>query len=233
MDKHLSPRVPELLERYLGPTRRHHGQRKARLFSVCRDRRQATASGLTARYYCDALDAEVEALPNVFSRDRLDGGSRLLLAQAGCLAPVDTLLDLACGNGVLGLSGFKSGLARQVICADESAMAVASARANATRLFPQAGDAFHFHQGDGLTGYDGPQAQLVLCNPPFHLQHTVDDYAGRRLLEQCARHLPPGGHLCLVANRHLEYRSTLIRHFRRVDKLAQDARFCVWLAERG
>lgn len=232
MDKHLSPRVAELLERYIGPTERHRGQRKARMFSASRDEQEPPAESSAASYYCDALQAQLRALPNVFSQDRLDGGSRLLLAQLSRLEPADTVIDLACGNGVLGLAAFRSGLASELVLADESAMAVASARRNVADLFPDQGHRIHFHHGDGLAAYRGEAAQLIVCNPPFHLNHVVDEYAGKRLLEQCAQHLQPGGRLCLVANQHLDYLPTLRRHFHKVDKLARDNRFIVWLAER-
>ena len=233
MDKHLSPRVAELLEQYIGPTLRHRGQRKARLFSASRDQRSAAPGATLSRYYCDPLAAELQALPNCFSRDRLDGGSRLLLAQLRGIEPVSTLLDLACGNGVLGLAAFGMGLAQELVFADESAMAVASARLNASALFPSDSGAFSYWHGDGLADYAGPPLPLILLNPPFHLNHAVDDYAGRRLLEHCARHLRPGGHLYVVANQHLDYGPTLRRHFTRVEKLARDRRFVVWRSQRG
>ena len=112
-------------------------------------------------------------------------------------------------------------------------MAIASARLNVTRLAPGLQGRCVFHHGDGLLDYRGPMAELILCNPPFHLNHAVDEYAGRRLLTQCASHLEPGGRLCLVANRHLDYQATLRRDFRRLEKLAQDKRFIVWLAQRS
>ena len=230
MDKHLSPRVAALLEEYIGPTERHRGQRKARLFSACRDDRTGPAAAPPSSYYSEALAGELQSLPNVFSQDRLDGGSHLLLEQMPALAPASLVVDLACGNGVLGLSAFRRGLASEVLFTDESAMAIASARANATRLFPADSARFAFHQGDGLANYAGAAAGLILCNPPFHLNHVVDEYAGRRLLEQCARHLQPGGRLCIVANQHLDYLPTLRRHFNQVDRLARDRRFIVWLA---
>ena len=233
MDKHLSPQVAVLLEQYIGPTQRHSGQRKARLFSATRDDRKCALARAAPSYYCDALGAELSALPNVFSRERLDGGSRLLLAQLARLAPASAVLDLACGNGVLGLAAFKASVAPQVIFADESALAIASTRLNAGRLFPENSTAFAYCQDDGLENYAGPAADLILCNPPFHLNHAVDAYAGRRLLAQCARHLQPGGRLCLVANRHLDYLPTLKRHFQSVEKLAGDRRFNVLLARRG
>ena len=111
-------------------------------------------------------------------------------------------------------------------------MAVASALSNATRLFPQRLDRCSFHHGDGLLAYEGGPVDLILCNPPFHLNHTVDDYAGRHLLQQCATCLQPGGRLCLVANRHLDYLPTLKRDFQSVEKTAQNGKFIIWLATR-
>lgn len=232
MDKHLSPHTAGLMERYLGSTERHRGQRKARLFTAVTDpgRVAPSAPALWASYHCRAAGGDLRALPNVFSRDRLDGGSALLLEAMSGLEPVERLTDLACGNGVLGLAALASGLAGQVLFCDESAMAVASARDNVQRLQGARAALAGFHHGDGLRDYRGEQAGLVLCNPPFHLQHTVDDYAGRRLLTHAARHLAPPGRLCLVANRHLRYKPALLRSFRAVEILASDQRFTVWLA---
>jgi 16S rRNA G1207 methylase RsmC len=36
-----------------------------------------------------------------------------------------------------------------------------------------------------------------------------------------------------VANQHLDYLPTLLRHFGSVEKLARDRRFIVWLARLG
>jgi len=231
MDKHLSPRVASLLEHYIGPTQRHRGQRKARVFSCVKDQRLPAAVDATAAYYCEPLGAELIALPGVFSRDKLDIGSRLLLEQLDSLAPAHSVVDLACGNGVLGLGALQRGLCQTVTFCDESAMAIESSRRNALRLFRERSASFSFHQGDGLLDCPGTAAGLILCNPPFHLNHAVDEYAGRRLLAQCGAHLQAGGRLCLVANRHLNYLPTLKRHFQRVEKIAQNSKFIIWLAE--
>ena len=234
MDKHLSPHTASLLERYIGPTQRHRGQRKARLFQAVKvTATEALPVPGMSRYFCDALQARLGGMPNVFSREQLDMGTRLLLKQLARLSPVDRVVDLACGNGVLGLTAFNTQLARQVLFCDESAMAVASARYNAQQLFPREAEHFEFLHGDGLLDYRGTAAQLVLCNPPFHSQHTVDEYVGRRLLAQCGEHLAEGGSLCLVANRHLDYMATLRRSFDQVSKLASDSKFTVWLAQRS
>lgn len=232
MDKHLSPHTAAILERYIGPTQRHRGYHKARLFSAVRDERRAPEYSGTATYHCEALDAELCALANVFSREKLDMGARFLLEQLPTVAPAETLIDLACGNGILGLVALKQGVASHIAFCDESAMAVRSARLNASRIFPQDSSNISFFQGDGLIDYCGKPAQLILCNPPFHLQHTVDDFAGRNVLEQCSQHLQPGGRLYLVANRHLDYQPTLRRTFDRVEKFVSNARFNIVLARK-
>jgi 16S rRNA G1207 methylase RsmC len=231
MDKHLSPHTAALIERYFGPTTRHRGQRKARVFSARRNAQPAPAIPGWASYDCDVAGGSLYSLPNVFSRDGLDIGSRFLLQQLHLLQPAECGADLACGNGVIGIAALRHGLSRSMYFCDESAMAIASARDNAARLAPPA-TAVSFHHGDGLAGLR--QAfDLILCNPPFHLGHTVTEYAGRRLLAACASHLAPGGSLCLVANRHLDYGPTLRRHFRAAEQLAGNRKFVVWRALGG
>lgn len=233
MDKHLSPHTAHILERIIGPTLRHPGQRKARLFSAVRDDRTPPDGHETGTYYCEPLGAYLQGLPNVFSREKLDMGTRFLLEQLRQLTPVETVFDLACGNGVLGLVAVRWGLAQNAVFCDESAVAIASTQLNSNRLFPEEAHKFSFHHGDGLQGYPGEAAQLMLCNPPFHLDHTVDEFAGRHLLEQCHMHLAPGGQLYLVANRHLNYLPALRRRFHRVENIANNAKFNILLAEKA
>lgn len=239
MDKHLSPHTAATLERMIGPTQRHRGRKKARLFSVRRDPSlQPAPPALTQAYQCDTIGDTLVARPNVFSRRNLDAGSRLLLNYLPRLEPVEHCIDLACGNGVLGLSALQLGRARRLTLCDESALAIASAADNAARLFPtrtaNAGSTdIHLHHGDGLVGVATGRADLIVCNPPFHMDHTVDDFAGRRLIGQCGSALQSGGALLLVANRHLNYRGALHRHFSRVQQVAEDTRFNLLLARRS
>ncbi len=232
MDKHLSPRTASILERVFGPTQRHPGRNKARLFSATRNDRPAPQCPDMASYYCEPLVAELHGFPNVFSREKLDNGTRFLLEQLPRLAPSETVIDLACGNGVLGLAALKLGVAQRVVFCDESSMAIASAQHNANRVLPDAAHNISFHHGDGLQDYPCEAAQLILCNPPFHQEHTVDEFAGRHLLAHCSRHTEPGGYLCLVANRHLDYTPVLRGEFQRVEKFAGNSKYNILLARK-
>ena len=110
-------------------------------------------------------------------------------------------------------------------------MVTSAVHKNFHAAFGQSRDA-EFRVTDCLEGVAPDSQDLVLCNPPFHLGHTVDDYAGRRLLTQCARQLAPGGRLYLVANRHLDYSAALRRHCSSVERLAGDGKFNLWLGHK-
>jgi 16S rRNA G1207 methylase RsmC len=228
MDKHLSPRTAELIERHIGPTQRHRGQHKARLFSATRSALPPADYSGVATYPCPEAGGTVTVLANGFSREQLDIGSRLLLQYLPELPAVDTAVDLACGNGVLGLAALQQGLASQVYFCDESAMAIGAATSNCDTLQPEAH--VGFHHGDGLRHYAGPEPQLILCNPPFHSGHSVNEAAGRRLLRQACDTLSTQGSLCVVANRHLNYQGLLQRSFCNVTRPMQNRKFALYLA---
>ena len=227
MDKHLSPQTAAIMEKYLGPVTRHRGKRRARIFSAGKHAGTVIDPPPPPQYFCEALGATLTARANVFSGSSLDIGSRLLIEQLDKVEPGKSIADLACGNGVLGFCALRAGVGTDLTLCDESAMAIAAARDNAAAL--GLAKAVQFHHGDGFNGLE-QRFDRILCNPPFHLGHTVDDFAGRRLLAQCAQHLEPGGELYIVANRHLEYGSTLKRHFQSVERLAQDKKFVIWAA---
>ena len=231
MDKHLSPNTARLLEEHLGPTERHRGERRARFFTSRADPRGRTERDFKTHYHCAPLRADIVALPNVFSGDRLDVGSALLLDHWPGAGPARHVVDLGCGAGVLGLAA----AAEQpefLGFIDESALAVASAKRNMAALYPHYPGGVEFRQADGLLDYPFGQPDLVLLNPPFHDNHVVGEFVGRRLIRQAGRALASGGELWVVANRHLRYRTMLARAFDRVEQVAADRRFKLWRASR-
>ena len=233
MDKHLPRTLADTLEEFLGETERHRGERKARLFSVRVDKSCSATEVQGRQYFCEELGLQISSRPNVFSAAQLDIGTRALLEQMSRLPAVERVADLGCGSGVLGLAALQRNPQTVVDFIDESGLALASARDNVAALFPQCLARCGFHWADGFEDYGGKAPGLVLCNPPFHQQHAVDDYSGRRLLEQSARLLEDGGELWLVANRHLPYSKTLAQHFTAVDRLSETSKFIVWRAVKG
>jgi len=191
-------------------------------------------SGCWKGYRTGAMPAQVEALPAVFSRDKLDIGTAELLPlvapAAGRLPAGARVLDLACGNGVLGMSALASRDDIAVDFADVSSQAVASVRHNLESSgYLSRGTVHHCDAADLCQG----PYNLILLNPPFHEAGAVGDHIARRLFRGAARHLADDGRLLMVGNRHLGYHVTLRRYFRLVKQLSSSARFVVFEAQAG
>ena len=185
------------------------------------------AGAETAKTLC------VAALPAVFARDKLDIGTRVLLPHvtqaAAALAPGARVLDLACGNGVLGLAALAANSHLELTFSDVSSQAVISAAANAAREFPRS--TFSFRHADGISA-DGGEFDLILLNPPFHEGGVVGDHIALALFAAARRHLRPGGRLLLVGNRHLGYHRSLGRFFPQVRQPGTTPKFVVLEASR-
>ena len=229
LDKHLSPHTADTIEACFGPTERHRGRLKARLFTASRSDGLPNPVPFRVDYRLPSLPFPLTSGSNVFSPERIDRGTALLLPLLAGLKPVSNAIDLACGNGIIGLHLLQQERASAVLFSDESAMAIASARSNLPEEWRARADFVH---GDGVQDLEA-QADLVVLNPPFHIGHVVDEYPGRRLIRQAHGALRPGGQLLLVFNNHLRYHGLLRSLFVEVTELARDRRFTVLLARRA
>jgi 16S rRNA (guanine1207-N2)-methyltransferase len=174
---------------------------------------------------------QVDGLPAVFSRRKLDIGTRVLLpfvgqAAAG-LAQGSRVLDLACGNGALGLAALVQNPGLDITFSDVSSQAMLSARRNVEGSFPES--QAEFVHCDGWQRV-GAGFDLILLNPPFHEGSAVGDRIALTLFEQAAAALAPGGRLLMVGNRHLGYHRSLKQAFSGVAQLASTPKFVVFEA---
>ncbi|WP_285294975.1 class I SAM-dependent methyltransferase [Aureimonas altamirensis] len=146
--------------------------------------------------------------PGVFSWDRLDPGSRLLMEVLPPLAGKGA--DLGCGIGILSRHALRSDKVESLALLDIDRRAVDCARRNVTD--PRAS----FLWADALTEPLGP-LDFVISNPPFHAEGSESRELGQDFIRAARRALRKGGTLWLVANRHLPYEAVLAAAFRRVE----------------
>jgi 23S rRNA (guanine1835-N2)-methyltransferase len=227
MIKTLPSSVWKLLERLVGPTTTSLAKKKARLIFACLDVGLVVPpSPYPASYRLENTDYLISNHANVFSRDSLDIGTRFFLQHLPFRQDACNVIDLGCGNGLVGLIAAERCPAATVHFIDESFMAVASARDNFERAFNDRRVAT-FCVGDGLVEVESESADLILCNPPFHQQNTVGDQIAVSLFKQSKRVLRKGGELWVIGNRHLDYHSYLDRLFGAHSIIASNSKFVI------
>lgn len=246
MTRHIHNSTIELFERILGPSRTTLARRKARLIltDVAADL-QPTASPYPSSFVVDAdavADGTGEGLTvwnhaGVFSQRRLDIGTRFLLESLPPLEGPMQVVDLGCGNGVVGAVVARRNPRASVAFVDESAAAIASAQLTWDAAVGDAAQPpARFARADAgagpIDGIDDGSVDVVVLNPPFHDQQAVAVAAGRSLIAAAHRMLAPGGRLIVVANRHLGHHVTIRRVFGSNDVIASNAKFVVMGATR-
>jgi 16S rRNA (guanine1207-N2)-methyltransferase len=162
--------------------------------------------------------------PGVFSWDRLDPGSALLIAELPPLAGRGA--DLGCGVGVLARAVLASEAVSRLDLVDIDARAVAAARRNVAD--PRA----HIHWADADDGPELAKLDFVVMNPPFHERGDQDHQLGQAFIRRAYQALRSGGTLWMVANRHLPYEATLTERFGTVTRRADSGGYKVFEARR-
>jgi 23S rRNA (guanine1835-N2)-methyltransferase len=232
MTKHIHRSTLDLFAKIIGRTRTSLAEKKARLIFCQPDPNLRLPPNPWPKTY--TLNPGGEVVINhagVFAAERLDGGARLLLEHLPRRAGPQRIVDLGCGNGVLGVRAAIRSPNAEIAFIDESYRAVASAQATfRANLGPDR--MAHFVVGNGLFDLEkGAPAMvgfdLVLNNPPFHENHAINDATAWQMFVESRDALRPGGQLWVVGNRHLGYPAKLKRLFRNCDIIATSANFVV------
>ncbi|MFF7929919.1 methyltransferase [Streptomyces sp. NPDC007940] len=231
MVKEIHTSTLRLFERILGPTRTSLAEKKARLIHCTPEptlERPANPwpYGYTLPEGIGAASGRtVLNHAGVFCADRLDIGTRFFLQHLPDGRGSRRVVDLGCGNGVVGTAVALADPEAEVLFVDESFQAVASAEGT----YKANGVPGHaeFRVGDGLAGVPAGSVDLVLNNPPFHSHQATTDTTAWRMFTDARRALRPGGELWVVGNRHLGYHVKLRKLFGNSQLVASDPKFVV------
>ncbi|ELN9577963.1 MULTISPECIES: 23S rRNA (guanine(1835)-N(2))-methyltransferase RlmG [Enterobacter] len=216
----------ELFEKVLGPTTTTLAWKKARLINCT-----FAAPGLadapdTLSWKLEGTDWTIHNHANVFSRTGLDIGARFFMEHLPENLEGE-IVDLGCGNGVIGLTLLAKNPEASVVFSDESPMAVASSRLNVETNMPEALDRCEFMINNALSGVEPFRFNAVFCNPPFHQKHALTDNVAWEMFHHARRCLKINGELYIVANRHLDYFHKLKKIFGNCVTIATNNKFVV------
>ncbi len=232
MVKHIHKSTLALFEKHLGPCTTSLARKKARLIFTQIDMDRApVGSSSSASYTLENTQFEIHNHANVFSRESLDIGTRFFLAHLPCSEHYETIVDLGCGNGVVGLIASDMNPSAKLLFKDESYMAVDSAERNFRAAFGPEREA-EFEAADCLGEISAESVDLILNNPPFHQQNVVGEFVAWQMFQESLAALKKDGELWVVANRHLNYQNKLKRLFGNCSQVASNKKFVILKATK-
>ena len=216
-----------LFEKIIGPTSTSLAKKKARLiFSQFSEDLMVKPNPYPETYILDKNNWPILNHANVFSRAKLDLGCRFFIDHLPSSQSARDIVDLGCGNGLVGLMAAKLNPNAQLYFTDESFMAVASAKENFSHIFGDSTKAT-FHVDDCLSSKSANSADLILNNPPFHQQNAIGDFIALQMFNQAYQTLRTNGELWVIGNRHLDYKKKLGNIFKNCVQVTSNGKFVI------
>lgn len=269
MVKHIHTSTLKLFEKIIGTTKTSLATKKARLVFAKfeTDNKDVDKKDSASVYYKKTYpkifydltwDIHLSNHANVFGKDKLDIGARFMLEQLKKAPESQHILDLGCGNGVLGIIAQRLQSNSKLTFVDESYMAIDSARTNYQTACEDKHAEFLVSDGfskfdtlqderrkgskgenvdkDGIRGKEANNNKtnfdLILCNPPFHQQHAIGDHIAWELFKQSREYLCVNGEFWVVGNRHLNYHIKMKRLFGNCKNIAGNKKFVVLASKK-
>lgn len=236
MTKRIHMSTMSLFEKIIGPTKTSLAHKKSRLIFSEFDAAKKVSENpypdtYELGYRLDDVELELINHAGVYSREGLDIGTRLFIENLPADERYETIIDLGCGNGVLGLMAAIKNPSAKIIFTDESYMAVDSTIDNFMKIFGETRDV-DFLQTDCLYGVEEDSASLILCNPPFHQDNAITDDVAWQMFTESKEVLQAKGELWVIGNRHLGYHAKLKHLFGQCDVVASNKKFTLLKATK-
>ena len=220
MTRHFSPQLLQIAGLYFEEVTQSKAWKKSRLLTL---KKKKKFQPVKLIHEVSLNEKEIlQQYFGVFSAKHIDYASQFLIPHLTIKESDQTILDLACGNGVLSYVIRQQHPTADIHLIDDSFLAIESSKFNISD------DHTFFHHNDCLDEFEDDFFDLVVCNPPFHFEFSIDINISLELFEEVSRCLKPNGRFLLVANRHLNYKTHLVKIFEVVNILAENEKFVVY-----
>lgn len=164
----------------------------------------------------------LRSLPGVFSQEKLDKGTQVLLKYLPRKVK-GRILDFGCGTGTIASYISQNRDYEEIEMIDDDFLAVKSAQANIEDNKIEFTECF---ASDGFSNIED-RYNWIISNPPFHQGIKTDYNVTEQFLKQAKDYLKLSGKLLIVANEFLNYEVILREHFKGVTTVAKENGFKV------
>jgi len=168
------------------------------------------------------ISLTIASLPGVFSQQKLDIGTALLLENLPT-AMQGKVLDFGCGAGVISCFIGKKFPAAELFLLDVNALALTSAK-KTLQLNNLSGEVFASNSLSNVT----EKYQHIVSNPPFHQGIKTNYQASEYFLKGIKPYIAPHGNITIVANSFLQYLPIMQEHIGTTKRLINKQGFAIY-----
>lgn len=220
MTRNFSKQVLQVAEKYYKEIHQTKAYKKARLL-ILKNPKKISRETLLNKINVED-DFLFQQYYGVFSAKNIDYASQFFMDHMLIDENDQNILDLGCGNGVLAWKARQLNPNSEIHLIDDDFLAIESAKMNLNK----GNNYFHFN--DDLVSFSDSTFDLVISNPPFHFQFENNIEISLNLFQQVKRILKNDGKFQLVANKHLNYKTHLLRIFAKVETVAENEKFIIY-----
>ena len=221
MTKYFTKQMLQIANEFFGEVEQSLAKKKSRVLTLRKPKSVKRQSiihsinfeGYTFRQYY-----------GVFSANNIDYASQFFVKNWNVDNEEERVLDLASGNGFLGKMIRLRNEDCEIHLLDDDWLAVKSSKLN----FDSDDDEIHFYFNDSMEDFEDGYFDLIICNPPFHFEFETNIEVAISLFSQVKRCLSEEGSFQLVANRHLNYKTHLVKLFGNVETLKRNKKFEIY-----
>lgn len=225
MTKNVHTSTVSLFEHYLDDVKTSLAWKKSRMIMGATGGNKEEVQHFPIKYRPLEESFEIVNYPNSFAFGRLDPGTAFFISHFPFVASSKKVIDLGCGDGVIAMKAAAMWPEAEILCLDESCLAIRSARES----FADSGfsNNVEFRVTDILDGIEPASADLILCNPPFHDNYSLSTGTSLEMFKQGAEVLKEGGELFVIANKHLGYEKHLEKMFHKAQVIKSNKKFSI------
>ncbi|WP_028973772.1 class I SAM-dependent methyltransferase [Spirochaeta cellobiosiphila] len=229
MDKHMSKAHIQLFESFCDEVFVSKGYKKGRYL---RGVKKNSLKKKPLLQYTKTTYRNIEVINSegVFASGRIDRGTQYLLDNLHIIPYSHRVLDLACGDGILGMSYKKEHSDCTIDFADASQFALDSTQLSLKANGLEARHLYWSSSYDAIPNEN--KYDLILLNPPYHMGNSKTTQIAIQMMEESYHHLKDKGELWVIANNHLGYDRHLFRQYSHCQVKLKNNKYHILMARK-
>ena len=218
MTKYFSPQILKIANQFFEKVEQSNAWKKSRVLIL---QKKKTFQKISIANKIPFQKQTYQQYFGVFSANNIDYATQFFIEHLKPTKENFRVLDLASGNGILARTIQLQIPTNELHLMDDNWLAIESSKLNLK-------ETSFFHYSDSMEIFKDEYFDLVVSNPPFHFENETNIEVAIKLFEEVARCLKPNGSFQLVASKHLNFKTHLIKLFSSVNILAENKKFVIY-----